>query len=168
MAGPLLNVTLVGDTEVVAKLRTLGPGLVEALSRKVTALRLMLEAYIKTEKLSGQVLNRRTSALFRSITGETIVQAMAVWGRVFSSGDVKYAAIHEFGGTIPAHKIEASKADALHFMIGGKEIFVKSVQIPDVHMPERSFMRSGLSDKREVIETGLKDAVLEELQARLA
>lgn len=163
----LFNVQLVGDTELVAKLRDLGPGLIEALSRKVTELRLMLEAYIKTEKLSGQVLNRRTSALFRSINGETIREAMAVWGRVFSAGDVKYAAIHEFGGTIPAHKVEASKAEALHFVLGGKDIFVKSVQIPEVHMPERSYMRSGLSDKRTIIETGLKDAVLEELRAKL-
>ena len=47
----------------------------------------------------------------------------SVVGRVYSSGDVKYAGIHEYGGVIPAHEVIPVKAKALHFVIGGKDVF---------------------------------------------
>jgi hypothetical protein len=37
-----------------------------------------------------------------------------------ASGDIKYAAIHEFGGIIPPHEIVPDKAKALAFITGGK------------------------------------------------
>jgi hypothetical protein len=45
-------------------------------------------------------------------------------GQVYSSGDVKYVAIHEFGGVIPAHDVEAKKAQALHFVWEGKDALI--------------------------------------------
>lgn len=129
-----------------------------ALVRKVTALRLKLEAKIKTEKLSGQVLHVRSGNLRASIFSQTIEEGDKILGRAASSGDVKYAGIHEFGGKTPAHVIEA-KGNALAFMFQGKQAFFKRVNHPGSQMPQRSFMRSSLADMREEIIDGMTQAV---------
>ena len=58
---------------------------------------------------------------------------------IATSGDLKYAAIHEYGGTIPPHQIVPDKARALAFAIGGKQVFAARVNLPAVTMPERSY-----------------------------
>jgi hypothetical protein len=66
----LMNVTLVGDKELIARLQKM-PGAVQAaLKIKVTQLALQLENYVKTRKLNGQVLNRITGRLARSIANK--------------------------------------------------------------------------------------------------
>lgn len=157
----MLTVSLVGDRELIQRLSAMPAAVKGALLRKVTELAFKLEAKIKGDKLSGQVLNVRTGALRASIANDVTETATTVSGRAFSSGDVKYAGIHEFGGKIPAHEILATKAQALAFAVGGKQVFARRVQIPDVTMPERSFMRSSLADMRGEIVEGLKQAARE-------
>ena len=160
----MLNVQLVGDRELVARFSAM-PGRVHAaLLKKVSALALMLEGKVKGEKLSGQVLNVKTGALRRSIFETVDDSATRIVGKVASSGDVKYAAIHEFGGVIPAHDIVPDKAKALAFLLGGKQVFAMRVHIPDVEMPERSFLRSSLSEMEPQIVSGLREAAREGLQ----
>ena len=159
----MLNVTLVGDRELIAKLQAMPARVHDALLKKVTVLALQLEAKVK-QKLSGDVLNVKTGALRRSIFETVDESASSVVGKVASAGDVKYAAIHEFGGTIPAHEIVPSKAKALAFVIGGKQVFAARVQIPDVQMPERSFLRSALGEMEPQIVEGLREAVRQGLQ----
>lgn len=157
----MITVEVVGDKQLIARLTAMPDNIRSALVRKVRALALMLEAKVKGEKLSGQVLNVVTGALRRSISNEVTTGSNSVTAEVYSSGDVKYAAIHEYGGTIPAHEVVATKAQALHFVIGAKDVFAKRVQIPDVKMPERSFLRSSLDEMRDEIVEGMKEAVLE-------
>jgi phage gpG-like protein len=154
----LLSINLVGDRELIARFQAMPSKVHAALLKKVTALRLKLEAHIKDQKLSGQVLHVQTGNLRASIFSETIDSAESVIGRAASSGDVKYAGIHEFGGQTPAHVIEA-KGNALAFMFQGKQAFFKRVNHPGSTMPERSFMRSSLADMRDEIVQGMTDAV---------
>jgi phage gpG-like protein len=128
------------------------------VAAKVRALTANLQRHIVADKLQGQVLNHRTGALSRSIQHVTDVQGDVATGRVFSSGDVKYAAIHEFGGRTPPHDIYPDKAQALAFMMGGEQIFAKVVHHPGSQMPERSFMRSGLADMADEIVASLREA----------
>jgi len=99
------------------------------------------------EKLTGEVLQVRSGRLRRSIN-----MRMEGTGGDQVSGtvgtNVLYAAIHEFGGTIPGHPLEAVNAKALRFMPKGASdfIFRRRVQIPDIRMPERSFLRSALRE----------------------
>jgi HK97 gp10 family phage protein len=160
----MLNVTLIGDRELIQKLNAMPSKVHAALLRKVTELAFKLESKIKADKLSGQVLNVRTGALRASIANQVTETVTTVTGRAFSSGDVKYAAIHEFGGKIPAREIVATKAQALAFVMGGKQVFAKSVQFPGAIMPERSFMRSSLADMKPEIVEGLTEAVREGLK----
>lgn len=162
---PLLNVTMVGDDALMARIQRWPAAVHDMLLRKITSLTLRLQTHVKADKLSGQVLNRRTGALSRSIVQQVLDQGLVIYGRVFSSGDVKYAAIHEFGGKTRAHDIFPKKADALSFMMGGRRVFAKVVHHPGSQMPERSFMRSSLADMAEEITLGMKQAVVDGLMA---
>jgi phage gpG-like protein len=115
-----------------------------ALSTRATELAAELQAKI-AQKLTGGVLNTKSGALARSI-GVTIDDTSADVSVRIATADVKYAAIHEFGGTIPALQIVPDKARALAFVTGGKQAFAARVQIPTVTMPERSYMRSALEE----------------------
>lgn len=161
----IVTVSITGDKTLIAKYDRMPESIALALQRKVTALTLKLERKIKAEKLNGQVLNRVTGRLARSITHEVDVEPNGVYGRVFSTGDVKYAAIHEFGGQTTPHVIYPKKAQALSFMgSGGNRVFAKKVNHPGSKMPERSFMRSALRDMSTEISTGLKTAVIDAIR----
>ena len=95
----------------------------------VTGLAIKLVA--KTlSKLDNNVLNRRTSTLFRSINHKqefTPTKLMEIIGT-----NIKYGALHETGAVIPAHTRTSRK---------GKSFNVKSYKLP-----ERSFLRSALKE----------------------
>ena len=109
-------------------------------------------------------LHVRSGNLRRSIHSVVESGGTSIKGKVSSSGDVKYAGTHEFGGTIHVPDIVATKAKALHFVVGGKDVFAKSVKAHDITMPERSFLRSSLEEMRGEIVGGLNEAVGEGLK----
>ena len=161
----LLSVIMTGDRQLVAKLDNMPAALKQALLVKVTQLTLRLEKKVKTEKLNGQVLNRITGNLARSIASKVDQGPESVTGRVFSSGDVKYAAIHEFGGQTAPHLILPKKAQALAFTSkGGQQVFARKVNHPGSKMPERSFLRSALRDMSADITKELKATVIKTLK----
>jgi phage gpG-like protein len=148
-------------------LREIPPQVIDAVARKVRVLTTNLQHHIVADKLQGQVLHHRSGALGRSIAQDVATNGNVTTGRVFSSGDVKYAAIHEFGGQTRPHDIIPTKAEALAFMIGGSQVFAKIVHHPGSKIPERSFMRSGLYDMADEIVAGLRTAALEGAKASM-
>ncbi len=122
-----------------------------------------LAGYIKAAKLSGQVLNRRTGLLSGSVHPLLEESEQGIVGGSGAGAGVPYARIHEFGGTIPAHEVVARNAQALAFTVDGVLRFAKRVQIPDVEMPERSYMRSSFAEKSPQGLEELRAAVREAL-----
>jgi phage gpG-like protein len=146
---------------VIEGLDNIPAGVLRALEHKIAELTVDLQGYVVSRKLQGQVLNHKSGALSNSIqASDAKVVGTQITGDVFSSSDVKYAGIHEFGGVIPGHDIVAKNAKALAFMIDGKQVFARKVHIPDVKMPERSFLRSSLTENKERIVAGISDAAL--------
>lgn len=136
-------------------------GLRRELRREVSKQTLMLEALVK-RKLSNDVLRVRTGNLRASIHSVVDEGPTSITGKVASSGDVKYAAIHEFGGTI-------KHPGGTPFMsFEGQTFFVSkqkaaNLNLPvtrphDIPIPERSFMRSSLAERRAAIIEGLTNA----------
>lgn len=158
------TVELKGATEALGRIP---PEVSEYVARKVRALTTNLQRHIVADKLQGQVLNHRSGALGRSIQQQVTTEGDVTEGRVYSSGDVKYAAIHEFGGTTPPHDIFPTNGDALAFMMGGNQVFAKVVHHPGSRIPERSYMRSGLFDMSEEIMAGIRQAALAGAKAAL-
>jgi phage gpG-like protein len=135
----------------------------QALFSKANMLAVALEAKIQ-QKLSGGVLNMRSGALASSIIATVDESSADVSVRIGTSGDVKYAAIQEFGGTIPPHEIVPNKAKALAFVVGGKQVFAARVNLPAVTIPERSYLRSSLAEMAGEIAEGLSGAVAEAME----
>ena len=128
----------------------------------VDKLTILLQNRVRGQKLAGQVLKYHTHHLQQSIQRRVEDSATSVVGIVFNNKALApYGAIHEYGGVIPAHEIVAKKAQALAFLWNGKMSFFKKVQIPNVTMPERSFLRSSLSDMQGQIIADLKQAVID-------
>lgn len=164
----LVNVTVVGDRALIARFKHMPRAVNQALYVKVLALSLKLEKLVKVGKLNGQVLNRITGALARSIHQNVDRNIHSVIGRVFSSGDVKYAGIHEFGGTTAPHVILPKKASVLAFMgKSGGMVFTRRVNHPGSKMPERSFLRSSLHQMSTEISLGMKEAVVQAIQKQV-
>jgi phage gpG-like protein len=153
----MFSIQVDGQQEVVARFTSMPSKLHAALTKKIWTLAIELATRVR-KKLSGEVLQVRTGALRASINEDVQTTTNSVVARVYSSGDVKYAGIHEFGGVIPAHDTVPNKAKALAFIMGGKQVFAKRVHIPDVHMPERSFLRSSLAEMKDQIIQGMRDA----------
>lgn len=147
----------------LAALAELPERLREALAAKASALAAALEAKVQ-QKLAGGVLNARSGALARSIVTTIEETSSGIAVSIASNGDVKYAAIHEFGGTIPPHQIVPDKARALAFAVAGKQVFATRVNLPAVTMPERSYLRSSLAEMAEEIGEGLGEAVAGAMQ----
>lgn len=113
---------------------------------------------IKYDKLSGGVLNMRSGALAASIVADVTSDGDAIVATVGSEGDIKYAAIQEYGGKTAAHEIVAVKGQALAFMVGGVLRFARKVDHPGSLIPERSYLRSTLDEMSGDIVAGFADA----------
>lgn len=151
----------VDDVAVTARLTQVDTVVFAAIAERVAVYTAQLETYVETQKLQGQVLRHITGKLSASIEHDFPVSTdTKIQGRVFSNDTVAYAAIHEFGGVIPAHFVFPDTAKALHFFIGGREVFAAYAEIPDVTMPERSFLRSSLRENAERFERGIMKAAL--------
>jgi phage gpG-like protein len=135
----------------------------DALSSKANVLAAELRGRIQ-QKLAGEVLNARTGALARAIVTTTDDSSTNVSVTIGTCGDIKYAAIHEFGGTIPPHQIVPDKARALAFAVGGKQVFAMRVNLPAIAMPKRPYLRSSLAEMADEIKAGLSEAVVEALE----
>ena len=142
---------VIGSREVASRLGGMPARLRDELRREVSDLTHELEGYIKSEKLTGQVLNVQTGRLRRSLNSRITVAGDNITGTVGTN--VEYARIHEYGGTVKEHLRTITQAF-------GRPL--KRPVVVKVHaytLPERSFMRSGLKDRRAHIEGRLAAAL---------
>ena len=146
-----------------AALAALPDRLRQALSDKANVLAVELAAKVQ-QKLSGDVLNEKSGALARSIVTTTDDSSTTISVTVASNGDVKYAAIHEFGGVIPPHEIVPNKARALVFVVSGKQAFAARVNLPAIVMPERCYLRSSLAEMADEIREEFAQAAVDAVQ----
>ena len=158
-----MRAVLIGDpARISQKIRSIYPETMKAAYVSMTRLVLELSNKIKFEKLSGQVLKTRTGTLRRSIRPLPVKNNDSVLiGEVVTN--LEYARIHEFSGKTKPHEIFPKKGRALAFMMGGKQVIVKSVKHPGSVIPERSFMRTALNEMtpqiREVFENAAGEVV---------
>lgn len=173
--GFMLNATLVGGRELIQRFAGAGSAVQSRMNVVVQAYTLDLQSYVVGSKLSGQVLNVRTGNLRRSIQQRLTINEASVYGYVYSSGDVKYAAIHEFGGIIQhpggtKYIIDAAVGGNImtRFVSNAFPGHVAGVTKPHpIPMPERSFLRSGLRDKSASYTEGMVRAAKESLAAQV-
>lgn len=157
----MIGLEITGDRALLTKLEATTGKVRAAAKTSLDMWATELAGYIKASKLSGDPLHRRSGALSRSVYPDKRETADTVSGGARAGLDVPYAKIHEYGGLIPAHQVAVKNAQALCFTVGGIKRFAKSVQIPDVQMPERSYMRSALREQAPEGIAELKAAIAE-------
>jgi phage gpG-like protein len=153
----MIKAYVMGHEEVIARLTRLDGELQKVIGDTTKSLALQLLRMVKEEKLSGQVLKNRTGTLRRSINLRVLESGTSTTGEVFTN--LEYARINEYGGVTKPHVIRPRNGKALRFMMGGKAVFAKEVNHPGSKMPERSFLRSALSDMRPTIQRQYEEAV---------
>lgn len=146
----MIKAEVVGDKKVYAYLGDIKRKTIERVDRTITSLTLSLSR-LSISKASGTVLQSRTGALVAAIAKGTFIRKTAsrITGVVGLKGASKEVAIYgssqEHGATIKARLVEARNVSKLRFTIGNEFKFAKRVQIPEIKLPKRSFLKSSLA-----------------------
>lgn len=164
----MISGSVTGDKEVATRLRKLPPSLHDKLRRVVTASVFDLKAYVVSQKLSGQSLNRVTGTLAGSINTRIEEPGSSIFGRVgqLGSKSVPYAPIQEFGFSGP----QTVKTHLRNITIAfGKSISPISITVNahtrNVNIKEKRFMRDSLDENKTaffaMVEKAMGQAVRE-------
>ena len=138
----------VESTAVRLKLDAMPEAIRSGVRTTVGVLAEKLRSHIVSDKLRGEVLNRRTGLLGDSLFYKVEDTAQGITGTVATGKNVPYAKIHEYGAVINREIYQA----------WGRPL--KNPHTVTFHYKERSFMRTGLADMREDIVTSLRNAVM--------
>ena len=157
----MFAVELGGLAETSARLDAYPAALAAALATKAGELATALAELVRNDKLAGAVLNARSGALQASIVSKVSTDGDGVVASVGSGGDIKYAAIQEYGGKTAAHEILPAKAQALAFVFGGAQRFARKIDHPGSSIPERSYLRASLDEMSGEIVSALAEAAAE-------
>jgi phage gpG-like protein len=157
----MITASVAGLDALTDRLGALPETLSQRLAQEIDRLGGVLRDRVE-RNLSGAVLRQRSGRLAGSIAVD--VTRVGLGASATVSSDAPYAAIHEYGGTIPAHTILPQHARALAFPWRGQQRFFKRVGLPAVTMPERSFMRSALDETMPEIRAALEAASFEAVQ----
>ena len=149
-----------GLDETSARFDAYPAALQAALGAKASELATALADLVKN-KLSGAVLNTSSGTLGDSIAASVTADSDRVLASVGSEGDVKYAAIQEYGGKTSAHEILPVKDDVLAFVAGDGQHFARRIEHPGSVIPERSYLRSSLEDMKDEILSALASTAAE-------
>jgi phage gpG-like protein len=156
----MIAIDLGGDRAVAARLDALPAKAHQGLARAIAQLGFVLRRRVQQEKLSGQVLQVRPGRLRASIDTPIEKKGNEVSATVGAA--VKYARFHEFG--VPhSWLVQARRAKALRFKIGGRVLFLQNLAHPG--LPERSFLRAVLAERTSEIAPKLEAALHEALKS---
>ena len=153
----------------------------KAASRKIR--NLMLDVMEREAEAVLEVARLRLAELFPNPakmqaalqTEVTVGAANLVIGRVQATG-LPYLAIHEFGGRTAPHAIFPVNARVLHFFAdhsatfrrgstaATQEVFADHVNHPGSVMPERSYLRYALAQRRTALREAFAEAGAEALR----
>ena len=111
----------------------------------------ILDAEIKQNIRSRSGLHVRTGTLLNSIQQKIFLGNGVVKGEI-GPRNVPYAAIHEFGGTIPARFVSPVRKKALKFFSkDGIARFSKGHTVPSITIPKRPYMAPAAAAKADEI-----------------
>lgn len=108
--------------------------------------RATVAGYLTEGKRFGKLL-RVSGKLFRSIKSMYSSRSASV-----RSVGVKYAGIHEFGGTVEIPEIRPTRARALRFWSPQGIVFTRRVRAHSVHIPARPFLLIQEEDMDRIVD----------------
>lgn len=155
----MISGELIGGDDVKRYVDALAPRLQGALDASIGRLTLRLLRAVKADKLSGQVLNVRTGRLRRSINARFEAKGTPASSGIVGT-NLSYAAAHEFGfkSTVSVRQSLRIVKQAFGRPITPVQASVRA-HTRKVNLPERSFLRSALTEMQDEISAELKGAV---------
>jgi len=157
----MIDFTVTGDQAVMGRLRAMPPRIHAAIVASMQREMFALAAYVKAEKLTGQVLKTRTGTLRRKVNARVTETPETVTGQV--GVKLAYAAIHEYGfdgsESVKAHTRTIHQAFG-HPLAAPVVVQVQSFS-RHMKMPERSYLRSALRERAPNIMAALELAARE-------
>lgn len=142
----MIRVELHGEVETIARLDEQMRGYLDALRKAIKIIGYRREARVKNDKLSGQVLNRRTGRLSASVNTEFFEDANSISTKTGIPKDMRYGFIHEYGGTFTVKEHLRMITQAWGRPISPRAVTVRS---HEVTFPVRSFLRSTMREDRQ-------------------
>jgi phage gpG-like protein len=144
-----------GADKVIGRFKAIHPRVMEEVKKTTLKIGFDLTGYVKSRKLSGQVLKNRSDHLRASIHPtftDTDTSSTGIVGT-----NVEYAAAHEYGGpyTVREHLRMMTQAWGRPVK-NPRQITVKA---HTCNMPEASFLRSSLRDNLSSIQEQYRAAV---------
>jgi hypothetical protein len=156
----VISAQLVGDEQLLQRLRALHDAINAGLARCITQLGIDLQRNVQQDKLSGQVLKTGTGALKSSIDRRVDQSDRGAATNVFT--ELRYGAAQEYGftGTVSVGASLRRIRQAFGRPIAEKTISVRAYD-RRMSLPERSFLRSALEDMTPAIGEAINAAVAE-------
>jgi hypothetical protein len=130
---------VLGDTETIASIRTTVKGYLDAARKAVRIVGLRRESIIKTQKLQGQVLNRRSGRLSAGVHTVFVDDDNGSSAITGIGPELLYGKWHEEGGTFTVKEHLRTITQAFGKPIEPRQVMVKQHQL---RLPTRSFLRS--------------------------
>lgn len=153
-----------GSARVISRLSDKRNASVVAIERVVKSSAIGLMAYVKQNKLSGQVLRVRTGTLRRSITSRTEVVGNEIRGYVGTN--LKYARVHEYGfkGGVPVRAHQRMMTVAFGKRVKNpRKIDVRAHSVK-VNIPKRPFMAPSVLENKDKITNDIRKVLVEALR----
>lgn len=171
-----IQIHVLGADEVIARYARMSGAITQAVAQAMRSEMTRLADYVRTHKLSGDPLHRRTGDLSRAVTGASEVQGAIVVGNVGTKG-IPYAYVHEMGGTfqIPEHTRRmgfGAEGERVRLLTktGKVRAAVKSrrtgiVQSHTATYPQRAFLKPSLEENRGAIVEALRQSIIDVMSA---
>lgn len=142
----MITVVVVGKERMLADIRQVPVRVLPEIRKATEVLAIKLSAYVKRDKLSGQVLKNRTGTLRRSINYKVTATGTDFMAMVGTNKE--YAHVHEFGfnGTVTVKEhLRMMRVAFGKEMRNPRQVTVRAHSM-HMKMPERSFLRTALAE----------------------
>jgi hypothetical protein len=164
----MIRIHINATPEVMERLRTQGPQIIERLTTKMTLLMFKLQAKIVGETIPSMFkpgtgnLAKSVRAIPAEVDGTIIRGTVEAGGptttktNLHSGAAIDYAGVQEYG-VAHSYQILPFNKRALRFFLDGKQMIVRSVTHPGLRA--RPFMRQSLEQMQEQIIAELNQEV---------
>jgi hypothetical protein len=154
----VITAHLVGDDRLLAWLRDAPDAVAAGVARAIVKLGIDLQRKIQDDKLSGQVLARRSGALASGLDLRIDRNTDAISASVVSGSS--YAQVHEydFAGSVDVRANLRAMRQAFGRPTSEKMITVRA-HARRMDLPERSFLRAALEEMTSPISDEIDAAV---------
>lgn len=158
---------VIGDKAVIARINSIAPRVREGITREMLRIVIDLQGYVVKNKLSGQLLKRRTGTLAASMQHKVVSTTNGVTGvvgsRVNAGAPLKYARVLEdgFDGTVTVREHLRMMTQAFGRDVQNPRKITVGTHTAKRNIKARYYLASSLAENRDRYLDQIEKAVAE-------